>query len=103
MIRQEDHDWMIENRVKPKQVFAEARKLRELMDEEIEKFAELLAEHYSKQKGEPVTLKTAIATALWSRAVELELLEGSVATNAIKKKTKTEGEVDEAVSSEAAA
>jgi hypothetical protein len=84
MIRQEDHDWMIENRVKPKQVFAEARKLRELVNEEVEKLAEVLAEHYGSVKGEPVTLKTAIATALWSRAVELELLGGSVATNAIE-------------------
>jgi ParB family transcriptional regulator, chromosome partitioning protein len=95
MICQEDHDWMIENRVKPKQIFAEARKLRELVNEEVEKLAEVLAEHYGSVKGEPVTLKTAIATALWSRAVELELLDSSVATNAIEEEKK--GETSEAV------
>ena len=84
MIRQEDHDWMIENRVKPKQVFADSRRLRELVDEEVESLANLLAEHYSKVKGEPVTLRTAISTALYSRAVELELIDGSVAINAIQ-------------------
>lgn len=95
MIRQEDHDWMIENRVKPKQVFAESRKLRELVDEETEKLAGLLAEHYSKVKGEPVSLKTAMATALWRRAVDLELIDGSIATNASERKT--EGKDDGAV------
>ncbi len=84
MIRQEDHDWMIENRVKPKQVFAQVRKLRDLVDEEVESLAGLLAEHYSKIKGEPVSLKTAIATALYSRALEFKLIGSSVATNAIE-------------------
>ncbi len=99
MIRQEDHDWMIENRVKPKQVFAQVRKLRDLVDEEVESLAGLLAEHYSKIKGEPVSIKTAIATALYSRALEFQLIESSVATNAIEdgivddKEEGTNGEV----------
>ena len=99
MIRQEDHDWMIENRVKPKQVFAQVRKLRDLVDEEVESLAGLLAEHYSKIKGEPVSLKTAIATALYSRALEFKLIGSSVATNAIEdriedsKEEGTNGEV----------
>ncbi len=99
MIRQEDHDWMIENRVKPKQVFAQVRKLRDLVDEEVESLAGLLAEHYSKIKGEPVSVKTAIATALYSRALEFQLIESSVATNAIEdgivddKEEGTNGEV----------
>ena len=101
MIRQEDHDWMIENRVKPKQVFAESRKLRELVDEETEKLAGLLAEHYSKIKGEPVSLKTAMVTALWRRAVDLELIDGSIATNASEEEM--EGEDNGSVSSEATA
>ena len=103
MIRQEDHDWMIANRVKPKQVFADSRRLRELVDEEVERLAGLLAEHYGTVKGEPVSLKAAIATALWTRTVELELIDGSDATIASQEGKAQEGESNGTVSSEAAA
>lgn len=89
MIRQEDHEWMIENRVKPKQVFADARRLRELVDEDVERLAQLLADHLSQKTGKEVTLRDAIAATLHRRALELGL-SGLVATDASETDTTKE-------------